>query len=94
MKSLIVVLISGGAEWMPVDLTPILQTGATGAFLVWLMYQVLPRLDRIERALDFLSRVQLLDIVSRDGVPDVNKRQAESMLRQTETKYPQAGGGP
>lgn len=72
---------------MPVDLTPLLQVGAVGAILGWILVQTNPRLERVERALDFLSRTMLLDIVSRDGVPEVNKRQAQSMLRKLNAQY-------
>lgn len=72
---------------MPVDLTPLLQLGAVGAILAFFLLQTNPRLERVERALDFLSRTMLLDIVSRENIPDVNKRQADSMLRQMNKKY-------
>lgn len=72
---------------MPVDLTPLFQLGAVGAILAFFLVQTNPRLERVERALDFLSRTMLLDIVSRENIPEINKRQAASMLRQMNTKY-------
>lgn len=54
---------------------------------MWILVQTNPRLERVERALDFLSRTMLLDIVSRDGIPEVNKTQAAAMLRQMNKKY-------
>ncbi len=55
--------------------------------MAFFLLQTNPRLERVERALDFLSRTMLLDIVSRENIPDVNKRQADSMLRQMNKKY-------
>lgn len=72
---------------MPVDLSPLLQLGAVGAILAFFLVQTNPRLERVERALDFLSRTMLLDIVSRENIPEVNRRQAQSMLKQMNSKY-------
>ena len=72
---------------VPIDLTPLLQLGAVGAILAFFLVQTNPRLERVERALDFLSRTVLLDIVSRANIPEVNRTQARSMLDQLNTKY-------
>lgn len=72
---------------MPIDLTPLLQLGAVGAILAFFLVQTNPRLERVERALDFLSRTMLLDIVSRENIAEVNRRQAQSMLKQMNAKY-------
>jgi hypothetical protein len=72
---------------VPVDLSPLLQLGAVGAILAFFLVQTNPRLERVERALDFLSRTMLLDIVSRENIPEVNRRQAQSMLKQMNSKY-------
>lgn len=72
---------------MPIDLTPLLQLGAVGAILAFFLIQTNPRLERVERALDFLSRTMLLDIVSRENIAEVNRRQAQSMLKQMNAKY-------
>lgn len=72
---------------LPVDLTPLFQLGAVGAIAAYLLVQINGRLQRVEHALDFLSRTLLLDIVSRENIPEVNRKQASSMLRQMNTKY-------
>jgi hypothetical protein len=78
---------------LPVDLTPLLQLGAIGAVLAWFLLQMNPRLERVERAIDLLSRTILLDIVSRRDADAVVKSQAESMVRQIDDKYRQRGKG-
>jgi hypothetical protein len=61
--------------------------------LAWFLLQMNPRLERVERAIDLLSRTILLDIVSRSGTDSVVKGQAESMVRQIDDKYRQRGKG-
>lgn len=72
---------------MPIDLTPLANVGAVGLVLAFHLLQILPRLDRIERALNLQSRATLLDIMSRAGISPVTKRQARSMLRQIDASY-------
>ncbi len=76
---------------MPVDVTPLLQLGAVGAVLAWFLVQTNPRLERIERAIDLLSKALLLDIVGRPQTSDNIRTQAESMVRQIDDKYRQRG---
>ncbi len=76
------------------DLAPLANIGAVGLILGYVLWQISPRLERIERAIDMNSRSLLLDIVSRTDVSDVMKDQARSMIRQIETKHglkPQGG---
>lgn len=61
--------------------------------LAWFLLQMNPRLERVERAIDLLSRTILLDIVSRGDADSVVKGQAESMVRQIDDKYRQRGKG-
>lgn len=74
---------------MPLDLTPLANVGAVGAILAWFLLQTNPRLERIERALDALSKAILLDIVSRENVSPPVKEQAQSMLNEVTEKYRQ-----
>lgn len=76
------------------DLAPLANIGAVGLILGYVLWQISPRLERIERAIDMNSRSLLLDIVSRTDVSDVMKDQARAMIRQIETKHglkPQGG---
>lgn len=76
------------------ELAPLANIGAVGLILGYVLWQISPRLERIERAIDMNSRSLLLDIVSRTDVSDVMKEQAKSMIRQIEVKHglkPQGG---
>lgn len=79
---------------MPIDLTPLANVGAVGIILAFHLLQILPRLERIERAIDMNSRAVLLDIVSRENAAPSVKEQAKSMQRQIEARHskPDAGG--
>jgi hypothetical protein len=78
---------------VPIDLTPLANVGAVGLILAWVLWQMNPRLDRIERAIDMNSRSILLDVVSRDNASDFVKKQAAAMLAQIEArqKMPTSG---
>lgn len=69
------------------ELAPLANIGAVGLILGYVLWQISPRLERIERAIDMNSRSLLLDIVSRTDVSDVMKEQARAMIRQIETKH-------
>lgn len=76
------------------ELAPLANIGAVGLILGYVLWQISPRLERIERAIDMNSRSLLLDIVSRTDVSDLMKEQARGMIRQIETKHglkPQGG---
>jgi hypothetical protein len=51
------------------------------------MLVTIPRLERIERAVDILSKAILLDQVSRPGVSPVVKAQAQGMINTIDDKY-------
>jgi hypothetical protein len=71
---------------VPIDLTPLANVGAVGLILAWYLLQNAPRLDRIERAIDVLSKAILLDLVSRDSTSPMVRTQAESLLRTIDDK--------
>jgi hypothetical protein len=77
------------------DLAPLAQVGAVGVILAFVLIQISPRLERIERAIDMNSRAILLDIVSRDGSSDLIRAQASSMLKTIESRHtkPDTNGG-
>ena len=72
---------------MPIDLTPLANVGAVGLVLAFHLLQILPRLERIERAINVQSRALLLDIVARENTTSVVRRQAKSMLMQIDKTY-------
>jgi hypothetical protein len=72
---------------VPLDLTPLANVGAVGVVLAWFMLVTIPRLERIERAVDILSKAILLDQVSRPGVSPVVKAQAQGMINTIDDKY-------
>lgn len=72
---------------MPGELSPLANLGAVGVILGYVLWQISPRLERIERAIDLNSRAILLDIVSRTDTSDIVRRQAQSMIRQIETRH-------
>lgn len=59
----------------------ILQVGAVGAVLAFHLWKLLPRLDAVERALNRMTRAQLVDVLSRPTTPPAARREAEDMLR-------------
>ena len=69
------------------ELAPLANIGAVGLILGYVLWQISPRLERIERAIDMNSRSLLLDIVSRTDVSDIMKAQAQAMIRQIESKH-------
>lgn len=71
---------------MPVDLTPVLQLGAVGAVLAWFLLQTNPRLERMERAIDLLSKAILLDLIGRPETQPNVRAQAEEMVRTINDK--------
>lgn len=72
---------------MPNELAPLANLGAVGLILGYVLWQISPRLERIERAIDMNSRALLLDIVSRSDTSDIVKQQAQSMIRQIEVRH-------
>lgn len=64
----------------------LIQLGAMGIVLGWLMYRVESRLDRGERAMDRLSRALLLDLVSRSDTTEALKAQARVVLGEIPAK--------
>jgi hypothetical protein len=72
---------------VPPELAPLANLGAVGLILGYVLWQISPRLERIERAIDLNSRALLLDIVSRSDTSDVMKAQAQSMIRTIEMRH-------
>lgn len=72
---------------MPIDLTPLANVGAVGLVLAFHLLQILPRLDRIERAINLQSRATLLDVLTRHGISPGIKRQTRSMLKQIDSSF-------
>lgn len=66
----------------PVDMTPLLNFGAIGSVLAWMLWRSDARMGSIERALDRLTRAQMLTLIARPDVDDHVKRQARAVLRE------------
>lgn len=69
-----------------VELTPLFQLGAVGAVLAWFLLQTNPRLERVERAIDLLSKAILLDLIGRPETQPNVRAQAEEMVRTINDK--------
>ena len=74
-------------------LTPLLNLGAVGAVLAWVLWRLEPRLERsdqamaarferIEQALDRLTRAQLLMLISQPAVEEPVRQQAHQILEE------------
>lgn len=61
---------------------PLLNLGAIGAVLAWFLVNLSPRLDRIERAIDRLTRAQMLTLLSRPDVPEGVKTLANDLVHE------------
>ena len=72
---------------MPIDLTPLANVGAVGLVLAFHLLQILPRLERIERAINIQSRATLLDVLTRNGISPGIRRQTRSMLKQIDANF-------
>ena len=55
---------------------PLLQVGAVGCILAWVLIRLEPRLGRVERAIDRNSRTILLAMVANPSTSAVVKEQA------------------
>ena len=58
--------------------------GAFGAIVGWMLWRAEPRLERIERALERLTRAQMLSLLSRPDIDDRIKDQAREVLDETQ----------
>lgn len=68
---------------MPADsLAGLLNFGAIGSVLAWMLWRSDARQEKIERALDRLTRAQMLTLLARTDVDDHIKVQAKSLLRE------------
>ena len=56
--------------------------GAFGAIVAWMLLRAEPRLERIERALEQLTRAQMLTLISRPEVEAAVKEQARQLLEE------------
>lgn len=62
------------------------QLGVTGAILGWFMMRAESKLQSVERAIDRLSKVILLELVSRRESNSMIVEQAKDLLRDLERK--------
>lgn len=60
--------------------TGLLNFGAVGMVLAWILVQSNPRLDRIERGLDRLTRAQMLTLLARPDTEEPVKEQVRAVL--------------
>lgn len=58
------------------------QLGVVGVVLAWLMFRVEKRMERVELALDRLTRTQLLTLLARPDVEETVKSQVRSILAE------------
>lgn len=72
---------------MQVDLTGLVNVGAVGVVLAWHLVMIIPRLERIERAIDRQTQAHLLDITTRPGVSPIAKAQAERLNKSISSRY-------
>lgn len=66
----------------PAALPVLYQLGVTGVVLAWFMFRVEKRMDRVELALDRLTRTQLLTLLARPDVEDAIKTQVRTILAE------------
>jgi len=69
---------------MPGGFEALFQLGATAAVLSWFMYTATARFTAIEKAINRLSQVQLLDIMARESLSETAKREAQRLLKELE----------
>lgn len=60
----------------------LLNVGAVGAVLVWVLWRIEPRLDRVELSMNRLARAQMLTLIARPDVDDLVREQARDLLRE------------
>lgn len=65
-----------------VALQVLVQAGVPGVVLGWFMWRSEVRMDRLERALDRMSRTQLLALLGRPDVEPAVKEQARAILAE------------
>lgn len=70
----------------------LVQYGPMGVVLAWFLFRTENRLGGIERALDRVSRAQMLDLVSRPETPPAVRRQAERLLKEVEVAQAKQSG--
>ena len=79
------------------DIASLANLGAAGIVLAWFMASTDPRLKRIERAIDRLTRAQMLTLISRSDVDVPIKKQAHAILKEMDANWSadegQAPGG-
>lgn len=76
---------------MAIDLAPLLNLGAVGVVLAWLMFRVERRMDRMAASLDRVSRALLMEILSRPGVSLSVTKEAQTLLTDMREHRENAG---
>lgn len=56
--------------------------GALGIMVLWFMFRTEKKLERIEKALQTLSRAELISVLGRPGVEPSVKHEARKALRE------------
>lgn len=56
--------------------------GAIGVVLAWVLWRIEPQLRQLERAVDRLTRAQMLTLLALPEVEEPIKRQAQTVLRE------------
>ena len=77
---------------VPADLTGLLNFGAIGCVLAWMLWRSDSRQEKIERSLDRLTRAQMLTLVARPDVDDHIKHQARQIMRELSPMQDSDGG--
>jgi len=65
----------------------LLQLGGIGSVLAWMLYRSDLRMERMERALDRLTRAQMLMLISREDVDPPIKAQARAILQEMAPRH-------
>jgi hypothetical protein len=67
-------------------LGPLINLGAVGAVLAWFLFRSESRMERLESAVDRMTRAMMLELASRPDVSPAIKRQAAEIVEEIDLK--------
>jgi hypothetical protein len=68
------------------ELAQIVNVFGVAGVLAWFLWQIGPRLERVERAIDKLTRAQLLTVLGLPNSPEHVKKTVQRELDELEAK--------